>query len=984
MRSFLYILAILLLALPFNTYANSVDVAQNTAKKYCKNPSLRITGVKPSSELRSAASEDPSYFIFSGDADKFCIVSADGDKILGYGDNYSDELPSQLQAVLDTYATSQQPISELRSARVREDIPAFMDVVYSTRSPYNIYIPRREGSGPPVGCVPVVMAQICKYYEYPSKLLDDIPGYGHYSAIKTDSLYIIEGQVAEGRTYDWSLILNHYEKDTTEALNNEIAKLMWDCARSAETKFEQSGSAALSSMVPYAMCHFFGYNSDSIKSLTRSNFHKEDWLDIIHEELSKKRPIYMSGSSFHEGGHAFVCDGFVDGFLHINWGWNGSFNGYFDVDILDNRHNRDLEQTTPDNGYSFYQSIVIGFVPGVGKTIIERPQSSSAIIHAKEDGISVSTRYRASDNGLMIYPTVNIYKNDADENKSFTLGYADSNGKILFMENGESDFFNFNSITLKAGKELDSSYLGKDLTLYVLESDSSDFETLIQDSIYDWWQLSGDYDPIIVRIPESIENSNDIIIPTVVFTGNYADSSVTLNIEFQAERPIGSMRYYALGIVVDGDTLMSNFKSDFREADNLTIPISRLFKKPDMDKEMTMIVLQTDHLTTGSSLNKKEWTECKNYEPVSFKLSDCVVLAKEIKVDTVTHTTMGRTHRFEITFNNPSQFEFYDAVYLTVDEYHSGLMLDIPAGETKKIVFEHELPILTKYINGIFGVFNNDIIAELKFTKDTFSHVFYGMDGMDENTIVLDLLNVTNKEYENTFMLRLSSDSVNSQEITVKPDEVARLNYSLPVIKQDTDIIQLNRIAYTIYDKDFTNLGSVNPLPYFGKIAQNFDDDGNKTISIRLTPNNPEEMSPIIVGVTSDPEKTKSYERLVYTPGPDETSISVKFKLSDYYRSKNPKYLGLCKKDGSFYAYMELTWDDQNSVEDIPASELSVIAVDGGVWISSDVDIPSLPIYNVEGKLIKAVEIKSSSTLFVPLGKGVYIVEDKKVIIRNS
>ncbi len=946
---------------------------------------MKTTGGKPSSELRSALADEPSYFIFSDDASgKFCIVSADGDKILGYGDNYSNELPSQLQAVLDTYATSPHPFSELRSARVREDIPAFMDVVYSTRSPYNIYIPRREGSGPPVGCVPVVMAQICKYYEYPSKLFNDIPGYGHYSAIKTDSLYIIEGQEAEGRTYDWSLILNHYEKDTTEALNNEIAKLMWDCARSVETRFEQSGSAAISSMVPYAMCHFFGYNSDSIKSLSRNHFHKEDWLDIIHEELSKKRPIYMAGTSYLEGGHAFVCDGFVDGFLHINWGWNGSFNGYFDIDILDNRHNRDFEQSTPDKGYSFYQSIIIGFVPGAGETIIERPMSSSAIIHAKEDGVSFSTRFRATDNGFMIYPTVDIYKEGAEEDKYFTLGYADPNGKILFMENGESDFFNFSRMTLKAGKEFDSSYLGKELTIYILESDSCDVDPLIQDSIYDWWQLSGDYDPIVVKIPESIENSSEIIKPTIDFIGSYADSSIILNIDFQAQRPAGSMRYYALGIVVDGDTLMSSFKSDFREDDISTIPITKLFRKPDMDKEMSIIVLQTDSFSTSSSLNKRDWTECKNYEPVSFKLSDCVIFAKEIQVDTVLHSMSGRKHRFEITFNNPSPFEFLDGVYFLAEDYQSGIMLDVAAGETKKIIFEHEYPLFTRYINSVFGVFYNDIIAELEFAKDTFSHVFYGMGAVDETTIAFEVWNATNVEYGSTFILRLSEDSVHSQDLIVKPDEVARLNYSLPVIKQDTDIIQLFRTAYNIYDKDLKNLGSVIPLPYYGKIAQSFDDDGNKIISINLYPNDPEEMSPIIVGVTSDPEKTKSYERLVYTPGPDETSISVKFKLSDYYKTKQPKYIGLCKKDGSFYAYMELTWDDQNTVDEIPASELSIIAVDGGIWISSDVEIPSLPIYNMEGKLMKTVEIKSNSTLFVPLAKGVYIVEDKKVIIRNS
>lgn len=989
MRLLLYMLATLLFALPLQATASSIDVAQNLAKKYCKEPLLKATGAKPTSELRSALVEEPSYFIFSDDASsKFCIVSANGDKVLGYGDNYSDELPSQLQAVLDSYATSPQlvsdlPISELRSAKVREDIPSFMNVVYSTRSPYNIYIPRREGSGPPVGCVPVALAQICKYYEYPSNLLDDIPSYGHYSAIKTDSLYIIEGQKAEGRTYDWSLILNHYEKDTTEALNNEIAKLMWDCARSVETRFEQEGSSALTQMFLYSLSHFFGYNNDSIKYLTRSHYYKEDWLDIIHEELSKKRPIYMSSSSYHNGGHAFICDGYVDGYLHINWGWNGSFNGYFDVDILDNKRNRDFEQTNPDNGYSFYQTIIIGIEPGVGKTKCKRPQSSSSIVPFKENSISVDSRYRTTDDGFMIYPTIKIYHKDADEDKFFTLGYADKNGQILFIENNESDYFTADKMTLTSARDFDASYLGKELTLYILESDSSDIETVIKDSIYDWWHPSELYEPIVVKIPDTIVNSNDIITPTSIdYMVEYTKEASTLNIKFQTDRPEGSMRYYALGIVVDGDTLMSKFNHDYNEADNETLSFSKVFEKLDMDKEISLIVLQTDEFTHSHPLDLSEWSVCGNYAPVNFKISDCVIFSNELEVDTIEHKTLGKKHRFEITFSNPTPFEFYDDVYMVVDDYQTGMMIDIPAGESKKIIFEHEMPVLTKYIKGAFGVFYEGLLADTVFLKDTVSHVFYGMGAVDENTVGIDLWNATSKAYENTFIMRINGDSLISQEAIIKPSEIAQFNFKLPVIKRDTDIIQLDRVSYTIFDQAFTNLGKVNPLPYYGKISQSFNDDGEKIISIRLLSNR-EELSPIIIGVTSSVENLSDYERLRYTPAPNESNISVDFKLSDYCKTKQPKYIGLCKEDGSYYAYMELTWDDQNSVEDIPASDLSIIAVDGGIWISSDVDIPSLPIYNIEGKLMKTVEMKSNSTLFVPLSKGIYLVGNKKVIINS-
>ena len=76
-------------------------------------------------------------------------------------------------------------------------------------------------------------------------------------------------------------------------------------------------------------------------------------------------------------------------------------------------------------------------------------------------------------------------------------------------------------------------------------------------------------------------------------------------------------------------------------------------------------------------------------------------------------------------------------------------------------------------------------------------------------------------------------------------------------------------------------------------------------------------------------------------------------------------------------------WDDGNSSPNIPSNDISIIAVDGGIWIYSDVDIPSLPIYNVKGNLIQTVKLKQNSSLFVPLPKGIYIAGNKKILITS-
>lgn len=987
MRFLLHTLIAILFA--FNTHATEnsiIDVAQNLASNYCQNPSLKKTGIKPYSSLRSASEKEPSYFIFTNDTtNKFCIVSADAEKVLGYGDNYTEELPQQLQAILDTYAASPQPVSELRSSTTREDIPPFMNVVFGTRSPYNKYIPDRDGYGPPVGCVPVTLAQIAKYYEHPAKLMNDIPSYAHRSSTDPDTIFQIEGQKAENRTYNWNLILNHYDKDTTEELNNEIAKLMWDCARSVETTFAQSGSAALTEMLFYSLIHYFGYNSDSLKLLTRSSYFREEWLDIIHEELSKKHPIYMSASSYNNGGHAFICDGYVDGFLHINWGWNGSGNGYFDVDILDFKRDKDKEQSNPDNGYSFYEKIIIGIVPGEGKTEYKQPQSASAIIKTKQEKIDVDTKYRATDNGFIMYTSFKAYKTNIDKKRYFALGYAKENENISFLGNGKSDIFFSNTLSFNIKSELDSSYLGKNITLYLLESDSSKAETLIQDTIYKWWHQSELFDSITIRIPDTIVNSFNLIEPKdIKFLGEYSDSTIILNLQLKAERPEGSMRHFALAILVDGDTLMSeNNKNTCDFGENIA-DIQRTFEYPDiMDKELTLIALQTDSFTKKPKLKKEDWQICNNFTPIHFKLSDCKIFSKELKVDTIVHSTKGTTQRFEITFTNPTPFEFYNDVYFLIDNEGTGLMVSIPAGETTKKIIERKLPLFTNYINGHFKIYNQfGSPAEMIFTKDTFSHVFYGIRGGDETTIALQILNGTNEKYNNTFILRCDSDTIATQPVTVEPLTGVQINYSIPVTVSDSNILFVNYTIYSIYDKDDNLLEKTLPADYYGRVLQSFDND-EKIISIDMWPIIDSIMPPLLIGITSSLEDSSAYERLIYTPDTSAKAITLDFKLSDYCSLEKPKYIGLCKEDGTFYAYMELMWDDGNSSPNIPSNDISIIAVDGGIWIYSDVDIPSLPIYNVKGNLIQTVKLKQNSSLFVPLPKGIYIAGNKKILITS-
>ena len=86
-------------------------------------------------------------------------------------------------------------------------------------------------------------------------------------------------------------------------------------------------------------------------------------MDMVKKELNEKRPILYNGAS-KEVGHEFVLDGYdKNNLVHVNWGWGGMNNGYFEI--------ASLEPTSPGigggssmgGGYIFNQGMIIGMQP---------------------------------------------------------------------------------------------------------------------------------------------------------------------------------------------------------------------------------------------------------------------------------------------------------------------------------------------------------------------------------------------------------------------------------------------------------------------------------------------------------------------------------------------------------------------------------------------------------------------------------------------
>ena len=118
-----------------------------------------------------------------------------------------------------------------------------------------------------------------------------------------------------------------------------MATLCYHAAMAAQTNWTRLGGATFDDNILKAMIEHFGYN-DSARVLPRPLYDEPQWMEMVYDMLSQRQPILYSGKdiNFEVGilvGHNFIIDGYDEnGLVHVNWGWHGQQDGYFDIATL--------------------------------------------------------------------------------------------------------------------------------------------------------------------------------------------------------------------------------------------------------------------------------------------------------------------------------------------------------------------------------------------------------------------------------------------------------------------------------------------------------------------------------------------------------------------------------------------------------------------------------------------------------------------------
>jgi len=193
----------------------------------------------------------------------------------------------------------------------------------------------------PAGAGAVAMAQIMRYWGHPAHGTGE-HGYQH-------PVYGIQYANFGMTNYNWSAM-----PDSLLTVNDGLATLIYQCGVAQNMNYGTSASTSLPDDIDSALVKYFGYAATaSWKS--RQDYTGADWITLLKAELDASRPVLYSGTdSTGQVRHYFICDGYVTGDLfHFNWGWNGTYDGYFQPDVL--------KPGTSD--FSFNQRAMTGITP---------------------------------------------------------------------------------------------------------------------------------------------------------------------------------------------------------------------------------------------------------------------------------------------------------------------------------------------------------------------------------------------------------------------------------------------------------------------------------------------------------------------------------------------------------------------------------------------------------------------------------------------
>ena len=318
-----------------NFWANNISLKKKTQLQL-----VPADGASKAAPSISSTKEPDTYYIFTETlSNGFVIVSGDDrlNPIVGYSTNASaGSMPPALGAWLKEYS---EYVNDVRAGKAEptlqnareasQAIAPMLVTAWDQDEPYNNLCPLLNGQRTYTGCGNTAIAQVMRFHKWPASPIADVEWENNITG-ETEFCEL------QSHVYDWDNMIFNYSSGYSEAEGNAVALLMADLGKATQSEYEADGTSNNEYDIVNALVNVFDYSPELIIAI-RNDYTYEEYITLIRENLSNRQPIIYCGYGQNfEGGHGFVCDGIDENnLLHIDWGWNGQFNGYFDIATME-------------------------------------------------------------------------------------------------------------------------------------------------------------------------------------------------------------------------------------------------------------------------------------------------------------------------------------------------------------------------------------------------------------------------------------------------------------------------------------------------------------------------------------------------------------------------------------------------------------------------------------------------------------------------
>ncbi len=202
-------------------------------------------------------------------------------------------------------------------------------------SPYNYLCPSDEtyDNRTAAGCVPLAIAQILKYHEWP------VVGTGSKTYMDSTGSLKARMKADFSFPYDWNNIQNSYtcsnDKNITDS-ELQLSRLIMEMGVLVEANYEMNETGAYPNLIKDYLRQYLDYSNTAQFGSAIYGQVGFVGLDTLYyrlrTEMLAQRPSLASYITGEEA-HMFVVDGLGTAydydFYHFNYGWGGSNNGWY-------------------------------------------------------------------------------------------------------------------------------------------------------------------------------------------------------------------------------------------------------------------------------------------------------------------------------------------------------------------------------------------------------------------------------------------------------------------------------------------------------------------------------------------------------------------------------------------------------------------------------------------------------------------------------